>query len=100
MLLMRIARFVVAAFAIAVGVVLAFLPGPAVLFFLLAGGLLASEWLWVARFLDWLELRLRELGEFGRRIWRRLPTLARAAVVVLGVGLSAASTWGVYQLVR
>ena len=45
--------------ALAVGVILTFIPGPAILFFLIAGGLFATQSLCVARALDWTELRLR-----------------------------------------
>lgn len=97
---MRLLRFLVAALAAAIGLVLAFIPGPAVLFFLLAGALLASEWLWVARALDWLEVRLRRLARLGGRLWRGLPAVGRVVVVVVAATASAASTWGIYHLVR
>ena len=45
--------------ALAAGVVLTFIPGPAFVFFLIAGGLFATQSLWVARALDWSELRIR-----------------------------------------
>ena len=45
--------------SLAIGVVLVFIPGPAILFFLIAGGLFAMQSLWVARALDWSELRIR-----------------------------------------
>ncbi len=55
----RVLRIVGAAVAIAIGVVLVFIPGPAVLFFAIAGALLASESRGVARALDWSEVKLR-----------------------------------------
>lgn len=97
---LRLVRFVAAALAAAVGVVLAFLPGPAVLFFLIAGALLASEWLWMARMLDWLEIRLRRLARFSARLWRSLPAAGRVVVVLVAASASAVSTWGLYHLVR
>ena len=45
--------------ALVVGVVLVFIPGPAILFFLIAGGLFATQSLWVARALDGIELWIR-----------------------------------------
>jgi hypothetical protein len=51
--------------SLGVGVVLAFIPGPAVLFFALAAGLLAAQSAWLAKKLD--------RGEVGaRRFWARL----------------------------
>ncbi len=50
--LLRLMRFVVALAAAVIGVVLVFIPCPAILFFLLAGSLLAAESLTIARFLD------------------------------------------------
>ena len=62
--------------ALAVGVVLAFIPGPAIVFFLLAGVLFATQSLWVARALDWTELRLRALVKvMRRRLGRNRATL-------------------------
>lgn len=98
--LLRAVRFGIAVLCVAIGLVLAFLPGPAVVFFMIAGLLLASEWLWVAKVLDWLEVRLRRFGTVAGRGWRRLPSTGRVALVALVLTLSVASTWGLYQLVR
>lgn len=97
-LLRRILHLALATVCAAIGVVLAFIPGPAVLFFLLAGALLASDWLWVARLLDWLEVKLRAIGRRARGRWRRLSVAARAALIALGGCLTAATTYGAYRL--
>lgn len=72
--LSRILRVSAAAVAIVIGVVLVFLPGPAVVFFFIAGALLASESLHVARALDWTELKLRAVWSWWKR---RRPGAAR-----------------------
>lgn len=54
-----------AVLALAVGVVLAFIPGPAVVFFALSAALFASESLAIARALDRTEVWLR-------RVWAKL----------------------------
>jgi hypothetical protein len=59
-----------AVLSLIIGVVLVFIPGPAVLFFALAGALLATQSLWVARKLDRLELNARSVAASFRR-WRR-----------------------------
>jgi len=91
----RIGSFAAALVALAIGVVLVFIPGPAVVFFFLGGGMLASHSRAVARALDWTELRLRATFQKLRTWWRshswraRLPVLLAAVVVVLGVGAAA-----------
>lgn len=60
-------RYLVASGLILVGVVLVFIPGPAVLFFALAGALLAEVSLPAARTLDWAEARVRSgLARIGK----------------------------------
>ncbi|HYC69797.1 MAG TPA: hypothetical protein VEB66_01235 [Opitutaceae bacterium] len=98
--LARAVRLVAAAAAAAIAVPLTVLPGPAVLFLLAAAMLLATEWLWVARLLDWLEVRGRRGAALAARAWKRLPSAGRVALAALAVTLTAASTWGLYQLVR
>jgi hypothetical protein len=58
--------------AFAVGVVLVFIPGPAVVFFGISAALLANQSKSVARSLDWLELRLRALYQRARKLWHDL----------------------------
>src|SRR5687768_16506516 len=65
----RIGLIVAALVCFAIGLVLAVMPGPAVVFFFLAGGLLATESPWVARFMDWGELKIRKLVAWGKRRW-------------------------------
>jgi hypothetical protein len=60
----------IAVLSFAAGVVLTFIPGPAVLFFALAGALLATQSLWVARRLDQGEVWVRSAFASVRR-WRR-----------------------------
>ncbi len=80
--------------AFAVGVVLMFIPGPAVVFFGVSAALLANQSEWVARSLDRLEVRLRALYEQARAFWRQSSTLQKVrvvlggALVVLGAGLA------------
>jgi hypothetical protein len=53
-----------------VGVVLAFIPGPAVLFFALSAALVGAQSLWVARLLDRGEVKGRRAWESLRARWR------------------------------
>ena len=65
----RVLYAVAGVVSLAIGVVLVFIPGPAILFFLIAGGLFAMQSLWVARALDWSELRIRAAISAIRK-WR------------------------------
>ena len=57
--------------AFAIGVVLVFIPGPAVVFFALSAALTATQSLWAARKLDQAELLLRRAAGAVRSWWRR-----------------------------
>jgi hypothetical protein len=80
---------------LAAGIVLMFIPGPAILFFFLAGAVLASHSLRVARLLDRAEVKLRSGAKRARAWWRRssllekLPILFAALLVVAGAGFGA-----------
>jgi hypothetical protein len=94
----RAVRLGLAVIAMAIGVVLVFLPGPAVVFFALTGALLATESLTVARVLDWSELRLRAAvhGLAGR--WRAMSALQRVVAIAAIVLGGSAGLFGLYQL--
>jgi hypothetical protein len=61
----------------AIGVVLVFIPGPAVVFFALAAALAAAHSRWVARGLDASELKIRQLVHAARGRWKRLSSRRR-----------------------
>ena len=67
----KVAFFVAAFACLAAGVVFALIPGPAILFFALGGALLATQSLWVARWLDRGEARVRSTLASVRDWWRR-----------------------------
>ena len=69
----RWVHFVYVGLAIAllpVGVLFAFIPGPAVLFFGLSAALFATQSRWLARLLDRAELGLRHAWQATRNWWR------------------------------
>lgn len=80
----------------AIGAVFVLIPGPAILFFLLGGGLLARESPNVARALDWCELRTRAVLSWLRRRWRRMSWTARVVVATTGIVLAAAAAAAAY----
>ena len=96
----RLLNLILAIAALAVALFLSVFPGPAIPFYFLAGMLLASESLLVARFMDWLEVRLRAVWKWGRQRWRHLSTPGRAAVVLLGACCSAAGMLLCWRLIH
>ena len=96
----RIVLAIVAVVCLAIGAVLSVVPGPALPFFFLAGGLLATESLWVARFMDWSEVKVRLIVAWLKRVWRRLPVPGRIALSVVGACCSAATAYLGYMLLR
>ena len=96
--LLRIIRILIALGAIAVGVVLVFIPGPAILFFLVAGSLLAAESIRVARFLDWLEVKLRAAWSWLEKHWRKLHPAGRVAATASALGGASVFAYAAYRL--
>ena len=60
--------------------------------------LLASEFRFMARLLDWSEVRLRRLGRELRDVWRTLPLVFRAVIVLVALILVVALLYGLYKL--
>lgn len=83
---------------IAVGsFVLAPLPGPGWATVFIGLMILAGELLPAARFFDWLEVQLRKLWWFTRKVWKS-SVLGKVAVVVVAAALAAAIIYVVYLL--
>ncbi len=82
---LRVLRILVAMVATAIGLILMFIPGPAIPFFILAGGLLSAESRGIARLLDWGEVRLWAVWGWGRR-----QPVAVKYTVTVGLSLRAA----------
>ncbi len=99
-MLRRLKRIFLAIAATVIGIVLVFTPGPAIVFFFLAGALLASDWLGMARTLDWLEIRLRRRWQRVDQTWRGLPAIGRVGLIAAVGGLSVATTYGAYRLTQ
>jgi hypothetical protein len=96
----RILLVVVAIFFLAIGVVLSVMPGPAFVFYILAGGLLASESRYVARFMDASEVIVRKVLRWGKRKWSGLPIVARGVLVLIAIGCAVGAAFIGYRLMR
>jgi hypothetical protein len=73
-------------------------PGPAILFFLLGGSLLATESRTVARFMDWSELKIRAAIRWARGVWHAASMTVRAVIVCVIVLFAGAGLYGMYRL--
>ena len=83
---------------IAVGsLVLAPLPGPGWFTVFIGLMILGGELLPAARFLDWLEVRLRKLWRLVRKVWRA-SIVGKVGVVVVTAILAAAIVYVGYHL--
>jgi len=87
-----------AAIAAAVGLVLVFMPGPAILFFVIAASLVATESLFVARLLDWTEVRLRKLLGWVVERWRKLSATSKFLVTVAMGAIALSSAYASYRV--
>jgi hypothetical protein len=72
-------------------------PGPGLLTFLLGLALIGGEFLPVARFLDWAEVRLRKLAHFVAVLWRT-SVAGKALIIMTIVVCGAALGYGVYRV--
>lgn len=97
--LWRIVRVAIAAGFVALGVVFMFIPGPAIAFYAIAGALLATDSLPVAKALDWVEVRSRRAGRWIVTKWNPLPIAVKVTLGTLGACGSVTSTWLFYRLV-
>lgn len=90
-------RVMLAGVAFVLGLIFAVLPGPAFIFFIIAGALLATESRGVAVLLDWSELRLRALWKWAKRQWRKMNLAGRIVVATTGavgvLGVAALMGW-------
>lgn len=96
----RVLLMVAAALAFVIGLFLVVFPGPAFPFFIVAGGLLATESRTIARFMDWSEVRVRKIVAWAKRRWRHLPRAGRAVLLVIGACCSVGPAYLSYRLLR
>lgn len=95
----RVGRVTLAMASLVIGLVLIFIPGPAILFFAIGAGLIAAESQRAARFLDWSELRLRAFWGWASWKWGGLTLGGRAGVVCLLFGGAVTCLYLSYRFV-
>lgn len=94
----RIVMFTAGIVCLAIGVVLSVIPGPAIPFFFLAGGLFGTESRLIARFMDWIEVRARKLAAWAKRHWHPLPRTAKIVLMIVGACCSAGMAYLSYKV--
>jgi hypothetical protein len=97
--LIRLLQPAAAVLLILIGLVLVFIPGPAILFFLAAAGLLANESKKLARLLDRLELKLRAWRGRASKWWKRAPAVARYALLMIAIAAVGGAGYTAYRVV-
>ena len=80
------------------GFVLLPAPGPGFIVVFFGAAMLAEESLWVARALDWTEVRLRRVLSRARRLWRSMSAAVKAVVALCGAAIAAAAGVTAYTL--
>jgi uncharacterized protein (TIGR02611 family) len=96
--LRRVVSIVIGLAIAATGLILLPAPGPGTLVVALGLGLLAREFLIVARALDRVEPKLRKTLAAVGRLWKRSSPLGRAALVLAALVIAGGAAIGSYQL--
>jgi hypothetical protein len=96
--LSTIFNVVVGSILVIVSTVFGWAPGPGLVTLIIGLGMVGGEFLPVARFLDWAEVRLRSLARGARYVWTRSPPAGKVLIVVAILACVAALGYGVYHL--
>jgi hypothetical protein len=95
--LSRIFNIVVGSVLVVFSVFFGWAPGPGTLTLVIGLSMLGSEFLVVARFLDWAEVRLRKLAHLVGIVWRS-SKVGRALIVLVALILVFALGYVIYSL--
>jgi hypothetical protein len=95
--LSRIFNIVVGSVLVIFSVFFGWAPGPGTLTLVIGLSMLGSEFLVVARFLDWAEVRLRKLAHLVEVVWRS-STIGKALIVLVAVILVVALGYVIYSV--
>jgi len=95
-----ILRFVLAAVIFTAALALTVIPGPATPLFFIAGALIATDWLWMAKVMDHIEVWLRKVFKPIGKFWLRLPVYGRVLLAITTTTISIATSITVYRLMH
>jgi hypothetical protein len=85
---------------IVIGAVLLLIPGPGTVVIVVGAALLAQESAILARLLDRLELRLRDLIPYASKHWHRAGRAVRAFVIVCSLLVLGGAAWAAYSILQ
>ena len=93
----RLFNVVVGLLLVVVSTFFGWAPGPGMLTFVIGLGMIAGEFRFAARFLDWAEVWLRKFWQFVTEVWHS-SILGKAAILVCTPSLVATFGYTVYRL--
>lgn len=96
----RFVRFLLAAVIFAGALALTVIPGPATPLFFVAGALIASDWLWMAKVMDRVEVFLRKIFKPIGKFWHKLPVYGRVLLAIATTSISITASITVYRLMH
>lgn len=73
-------------------------PGPGILILAFGAALIAREFRWAAKGLDWLGLRLRALLKWALKVWKQAPLIGKAAIVTVALAVAGGTAWLAWTL--
>jgi fatty acid desaturase len=95
--LSRIFNIVVGSVLVIFSLFFGWAPGPGTLTLVIGLSMLGSEFLAVARFLDWAEVRLRKVAHFVEDVWRS-SNVGKALIVLVALILVVAFGYVIYAV--
>lgn len=95
--LSRIFNVVVGSILVIFSAFFGWAPGPGTLTFVIGLAMIGGEFLTIARFLDWSEVRLRKLAHVVGVVWRS-STIGKALIVLVALALVVAFGYVIYSV--
>ena len=95
--LSRIVNVVVGSILVIFSAFFGWAPGPGTITFVIGLAMIGGEFLPVARFLDWAEVRLRTLAHFIAYVWQA-SVVGKVLIVALVLVCVAALGYGIYSV--
>jgi len=78
------------------GIIMIFTPGPGLFFIFIGLGLVAQESLFLALFLDKIEVNLRKWAEWIQQTWDRISIFFKCVIIVIAILITALVIYGAY----
>jgi hypothetical protein len=94
----RIFNIVVGSVLVVMSTFFGWAPGLGLVTLVIGLAMVGGEFLVVARFLDWSEVRLRMLARLARKIWAGATPVGKTLIVVVILVCVAALVYGAYSL--